>query len=107
MQYENRVKILSKSLRLSLGDHFVLINLILSKLDSLEYESIDGGVFVNNFSFDAETEEITFIGRGGPGTRIAKFISKLYPNCKVRIFWVTDSFNSGIAFFRSGESLVI
>jgi hypothetical protein len=88
-----------------LGNHSVLINSILKKFDSLEYELIDGGIFIDTFLFEIETGEITFRSSGGPGTRIAKLVSVIYPDTKIRISWLSDSFNGGVALYRSGEAI--
>jgi hypothetical protein len=103
MRYENRIKILSKSLRITLGDHAQVINLILQNLESLKYNPIDGGVFIDTFSYELETGEIIFEGKSGPAPRVAKFLSLIHPDAKIRIAWTSESFKNGTLTYQFGE----
>lgn len=102
MLYYNFIKILKKSTRQNCGDHYPLINLIKSESSSIEYESIDGGVLTDTVEFDPMIEEIVFASRGGPATRIARRISKITPDAKIRIRWQSENFKSGKLFYKSG-----
>ena len=101
--YEHRIKLLSKSLRLELSNHSALISNIVKSINELEFEDTDGGVFIDSFEYEAETEEIVFRGKGGTALRVAKRISEMYPGKKVRIGWLTDNFDSGKAIYVSGN----
>ena len=106
MQYENRIRVLSRTLRTELRDHANLIDTVLENLNALEREPADGGVFTDTLAFDRETEELVFTGRGGPATRVARYISELYPGKKVRIFWKSEDYEScGTTVFRSGAKV--
>jgi hypothetical protein len=102
MQYENRIKLLSKSLRAKLGNHSELIGSILEFLPILEYGPIDGGVFTDSFEFDSEHEEVVFFCKGGPAIRVARKLSELYLGVKVRINWQADNFQKGKEIYASG-----
>lgn len=102
MQYENRVKILSKSLRFRLGNHSELIRVVLESLPTLEHGPIDGGIFTDSFEFDSEHEEVVFLSKGGPAIRVAKKLSELNLGVKVRIYWQADNFQKGKVSYRSG-----
>jgi hypothetical protein len=105
MQYENRIKLLSKSLRSKLGNHSELVSSILEFLPTLKYGPIDGGVFTDSFEFDSEHEEVVFLGKGGPAIRVAKKLSELYLGVKVRIYWQADNFQKGKESYVSGVSI--
>ena len=102
MWYENRIKLLSKSLRNKLGNHSELISSIIEFLPTLEHGPIDGGVFTDSFEFDSENEEIVFSGQGGPAIRIAKKLSELNLGVKVRIYWQAENFQRGKESYLSG-----
>ena len=106
MQYENRIRVLSRTLRSELRDHANLIDTVLKNLNALEREPADGGVFTDTFSFERETGELVFMGSGGPATRVARYISELYPGKKVRISWKSENYESfGTTVFRSGAKV--
>jgi hypothetical protein len=105
MRYENRIKLLSKSLRGKLGSHSELISSILELLPTLKHGPIDGGVFIDSFEFDSEHEEVVFLSKGGPAIRVAKKLSELNFGVKVRIYWQADNFQKGQVIYRSGISI--
>ncbi len=105
MRYENRIKILSKSLRGKLGEHAELISSILEFLPNLEYGPLDGGVFTDSFEYDSEHEEVVFVSKGGPGIRVAKKLSELNLGIKIRIYWLSDNFQRGKEIYVSGVTI--
>jgi hypothetical protein len=102
MRYENRIKLLSKSLRGKLGNHSGLVSSILEFLPTLKHGPIDGGVFTDSFEFDSEHEEVIFLSKGGPAIRVAKKLSELNLGVKVRIYWQADNFQKGKECYVSG-----
>ena len=105
MEYENRIKILSKSKRDQLGDHQQVIDSVLKNLNDLESEPVDGSVFTDTIFFEEASRQIVFRGKGGPATRVARFISRILPGRKVRIFWVSENWDSGHLLFRDDSKI--
>ena len=103
MEYESRISVnevghVSNSLEkiaLFANDFF----------QSLPMGDEDGSIFNGSITFDIQENELVCEGRGGPATRVAKYVSSENPNLVIRLAWLTDEGNRGVRFYKFGQQL--
>lgn len=91
---ENRIRILSKSLRKEVDKNEIIAKIKNHYRDSDSFD-LDGNVWIDTLIFEDDTEDFIVEGRKVPSTWIAKYLAKLFPSKRIHLTWLTLDWKSG------------